>query len=438
VSEPYDDRIRTAEQQVLGALLVGSERVILDVFEEVKPADFYRVTDGEIVECIHRMVDHNEPVSPVTVSERLGTELRRVGGMSYLLELHGKAPIPASNAAYLAREIVRPAAMLRIVRSVGHRLAALGEADVGSVDAPQILDAARGELDAVVRDDVDESNVERDVWASMDSLEADGATPTPWRDLTLAIGGWMPGCLYIVGARPAIGKSVVGVDIGLDVARRGLTAHLANVEMSKNEIYHRLLCNVASVDHSHLVHRTLSKTDWASLGEAAKHIATLPLSVDDNPAQRVSDIRARCRTLARRGPLGIVVVDYLQLMQSGRRIERREQEVAGFSRSLKLLAKELHVPVVAISQLNRGPEQRADRQPQMSDFRESGALEQDADGVLLLHRDEDEPDIMKMLIGKSRHGPAGRLVRLSWRGQFSRVEDYNPSPPIGSYYDESA
>lgn len=434
-----DERARTAEQQVIGALLDGGQQTLLDVLEECSSADFYRPADVSIVECIERMHEQAEPISPVTVGERLGSELRRVGGLSYLLDLHGKAPVISSNAAYLARTIVRPASRLRTVCEVGHRLAALGENDLGTVDVDEVIDAGRGLLDAASAHlRRVETTAEQDVWEAMGALETDAAMPTPWGLLTTAIGGWMPGCLYVVGARPAVGKSVVGTNIVLDVARRGLQAHLASVEMSKTEVYHRLLCDVGSVDHSRLTHRTVSKDGWSALGVAAKHIASLPITVEDNPAQTVSDIRARARSLARKGRLGIIVVDYLQLMQSHRRGERREQEVAGFSRALKLLAKELQVPVVALSQLNRGPEGRHDKTPQMSDLRESGALEQDADGVILLHRDDEEPEIIQFIIAKNRHGPSGRHLKMTFRGEFSRVEDYIASPAIGSYYDESA
>lgn len=439
MKEISDERVREAEQQVLGALLTGKDSVLLDVFDEIDPADLWRPADAEIADCIRRMSDRGEPVSPVTVGERLGAELRRVGGLSYLLELHGKAPI-TETAAYLAREIIRPASRLRQVTEVGHRLAALGESKLGEVDVDDVVGEAARLLDvASARQRLVQTTAEQDVWEAMGALETTTSTATPWRELTLTIGGWQPGCLYLVGARPAVGKSVVATNILLDVARRGMWAHLASVEMSKTEVYHRLLCDIASVNHELLVHRTLRKEHWSALGTAAKHIAGLPISVDENPSQRVADIRARCRALARRGTLGIVIVDYLQIMQgTERRGENRERIVAGISRSLKIMAKELHVPVVALSQLNRGPEQRADRMPQVSDLRESGGLEQDADGVLLLHRDEEEPGIMQMLVGKNRHGPAGKLLRLSWRGEFSRVEDYVAQPAVGSYYEEPA
>lgn len=247
------------------------------------------------------------------------------------------------------------------------------------------------------------------------------------------MSGLKPGGLYIVGARPAVGKSTVAASFWLDCARRaGLTALLFSLEMTRTELYHRLLASVGEVDMGRLQHRTLRTDDYDRVSKAAAHIAGLPLVVDDRPDLSVAQIRARVRAVRRRRQVGVVIVDYLGLLRPPRDAPRNDRrvQVDMLSRGLKMLAKDLGVPVVVLAQLNRGPEGRASKAPVLSDLRESGAIEQDADVVMLLHRDPDDESMgtdLHVIVGKNRHGPQGR-VTLNFRGQWSRIDDLSEGP----------
>ena len=421
-----DEKTRDAERQMIGCCLTSTE-ALDDVLEVLDSGDLWNPHLATILEACTAVAEEGQPVEPLTVAEKLGPDsLKRVGGLSELITLTSLV-VTTSSAGYYAAEIVKPAAILRRVQAAGHRLAALVAEGGEGVDPLAVVDQARAELDAVATGRATTADVRAEVYEALEMLETpEAGTPTPWRDLTQAIGGWHPGNLYYVGARPQIGKSVVGVAAALDMARRGKHAHVASLEMSKAELYHRMLSSVGGVDNHQMLHRKLGQPEWSRLGTAAEHIAGLPLSVDDSGTQRIADIRAKARALARTGNLGMIVLDYMQLMSSGKRVESRQQEVSEFSRALKLLAKEFQVPVVALSQLNRGSEHRVDKMPQLSDLRESGSLEQDADCVLLLHRDQDSPDLMQILVAKNRHGPNGVLLRLVFEGQYSRLTDFTP------------
>lgn len=426
---------REAEQAVLGGCLLSGD-AIDDCAAVVSPTDFFDPLHEAAFQAMVALRSEGKPVDVITLAEQLGDMLVRRGGLPIVHGWVQAVPV-AANAGYYART-VRDAALHRAVVSTGHQLAALPRSE----EMLDVVNSARAMLDTLVTGDSPTTHSD-DLYAAMDVLEvSDPFLPTPWKDLTRAIGGWRPGCLYYIGARPAVGKSVLGVNAFLDVARRGKHAHLATLEMSRVEVYHRLLSTVASVDQERMQRRFLDSRDWGVLAKAASHIADLPMSVDDRSDQRVVDIRARCRAIARTQPLGLVVVDYLQLMQSTGRTENRQQEVAEFSRQLKLLARELDVPVIALSQLNRGSEARSDRMPGMSDLRESGALEQDGDVVCLLHRDMEKPDELLVLVAKNRHGPGDLVVRLQWEGAYARATDRLATPriaphlPDGSYYDQ--
>jgi replicative DNA helicase len=418
-----DDKTRDAERQVLGACITDAD-ALDDVLAVISSADLWDPRHQRILEACEFVTKAGTHLEVLTVASALGDDLGRAGGMAYLHELVGSV-VTVSSAGWSAEQVIRPASIERAVRLVGQRFMDMAP----GVDALDLVNAARAELDQLALGHVAETTHEQDVYAALEvALDPDtGGVPTPWRDLTEATGGWHPGTLTIVGARPAVGKSVIGVGAAMDMARRDRVAHLASLEMSRTELYHRMLASVGSVDSARIIHRKLTNRDHEQLAAAAAHIARLPLSVDDSTTQRVSDIRAKARAIARTRPLGLIVVDYLQLMRSGQRVESRQAEVSAFSRDLKLMAKELQVPVIALSQLNRGSEHRADKMPAMSDLRESGAIEQDADAVILLHRDPDEPDYMQMLLAKNRHGPADQLIRLHWEGAYSRVSDHYPT-----------
>jgi replicative DNA helicase len=253
--------------------------------------------------------------------------------------------------------------------------------------------------------------------------------PTGFTDLDALTNGLHPGQLIILAARPAIGKSTLGVDIARTASiKHGLTSVIFSLEMSRNEIVMRLLSAEAQVPLHHMRAGTMSDADWAKLAGKMGVVSEAPLFIDDSPNMTLMEIRAKCRRLKQRHDLRLVVVDYLQLMTSGKKVESRQQEVSEFSRSLKLLAKELEVPVIAISQLNRGPEQRTDKRPMLSDLRESGSLEQDADMVVLLHREDayerESPRAGEadFIVAKHRNGPTA-TVTVAFQGHYSRFVD---------------
>lgn len=413
-----------AERAVIGAVMMSRD-ALDDVLELVAPADFYRPAHELVLAAAIRLQGRGEPVDAITVADELATtgDLARAGGAAHLHDLVGSVPT-AANAGYYA-QIVADAAVRRRMLAAGVEIGALAHRPGEITD---VVAAAHRAMDAVTVATPATVTTEIDVYAAVEALDAEPGMPTPWRDLTEAIGGWRPGGLYYVGARPGTGKTVVAMQAALDCARRGKRAVIASLEMSKTEIYQRMLSTVGSIDSERMAHRRLTTADWESVSTAAAHIARLPLTVDDRSSQRVTDIRAMVRLLARREPVGLVVVDYLQLMSSGQRVENRQTEVAEFSRQLKVLARDLEVPVLALSQLNRGSEHRADKKPTMSDFRESGALEQDADVAILLHRDPDQPGELLMLVEKNRHGAGGKVLTLRWEGQFSRCSDMGWSP----------
>ena len=409
------------EQVVLGSMMLAPS-IIDEVAEILTGTDFHSVKHERVFDAIMALHADGKPVDALAVGGVLGG----LDPLVYLFELTGSVS-SAASAAYYA-EKVRDASMLRRVAAVGTRLQDMGATGTDGADAAlDVVNAARAELDALVTGD-DVTTPEGDLFAAIEDLEGDPGIPTPWHDLTEVLAGWKPGALYICGARPGVGKSVVANAALLDMARRGKRAVMFNLEMSKSEIYHRLLSSVGTIDMGRMQHRKLNAADWERVNKAQAHLLKLPFEIDDRGSIRVAQIRSRVRTLQRRGDLGLVVVDYLQLMRSGGRVESRQQEVSEMSRALKLLAKELQVPVLALSQLNRGAAAGPERMPQMSDLRESGSLEQDADVVLLLHRDQErEPDTLLMLVAKNRHGPNDRVVRLAWEGQFARAVD-QPNP----------
>ena len=409
------------EKVVLGSMMLAPT-VIDEVAEIVTGRDFHQPKHEQVFDAIVSLHADSKPVDALSVSSAFGT----VASLAYLHELTNTVSV-ASSAGYYAEKVLGDS-MLRRVAAVGTRLQGLSATGADGADsALDVVNAARAELDALVTTE-GEATPEDDLFAAIEDLEGDPGTPTPWHDLTEVLAGWKPGAFYICGARPGVGKSVIANAALLDMAMRGKRAVMFNLEMSKSEIYHRLMASVGEIDMGRIQHRKLNAADWERVNKAQAHLLKLPLEVDDRGSIRVAQIRAKVRTLQRRGDLGLVVIDYLQLMRAGGRVESRQQEVSEMSRALKLMAKELQVPVLALSQLNRGAAAGPERMPQMSDLRESGSLEQDADVVILLHRDQErEPDTLLMLVAKNRHGPNDRVIRLAWEGQYARATD-QPNP----------
>ena len=424
-----------AEQSVLGGMLLSKD-AIADVLEVLRPGDFYRPAHEIVYDSILDLYSRGEPADAITVAAELTKrgEIARVGGAPYLHTLMSGVPT-AANAGYYAR-IVREQAILRRLVEAGTKIVQLGYTGDGQVD--DIVDAAQAEVYAVTdrRTAEDYQPLSAIMEGTFDELEAISSrggqlvgVPTGFRDLDELTNGLHPGQMIIVAARPAVGKSAWGLDVARSAAiRHGLTTCIFSLEMSRNEITMRLLSAEAKVPLHHMRTGTMTDDDWNRLARRMGEVNAAPLFIDDSPNLSMMEIRAKARRLKQRHDLRLIVVDYLQLMQSGRRVESRQLEVSEFSRQLKLLAKELEVPVIAISQLNRGPEQRTDKKPLMSDLRESGSLEQDADMVILLHREElyerESPRAGEadLIVAKHRNGPTA-VVTVAFQGHYSRFMD---------------
>jgi replicative DNA helicase len=440
VVEPGYDRTPpqdiAAEQSVLGAMLLSKD-AIADVVEVLRGGDFYRPAHQTVYDVILDLYGRGEPADAVTVAADLtrNGDLQRIGGAPYLHTLIAGVPT-AANAGYYAR-IVRERAVLRRLVEAGTRIVQMGYTTEGA-DADVAVDRAQAEVYSVTerRASEDYAPLSEIVPTTLEELEAiarrDGemiGVPTGFAELDNLTHGLQPGQMIVVAARPAVGKSTIGLDFARSAAiRHGRAAVVFSLEMSRNEITMRMLSAEAGVPLHVMRSGIRQESDWQKIARAMSRVSDAPLFIDDSPNMSMMEIRAKCRRLKQRHDLKLVIVDYLQLMSSGRRVESRQQEVAEFSRSMKLLAKELEVPVVAISQLNRGSEQRTDKRPQMSDLRESGAIEQDADIVMLLHREDmydressrlGEADL---IVAKHRNGPTSD-ISLVFQGHFSRFAD---------------
>jgi replicative DNA helicase len=393
----------TAEQCVLGGMLLSKD-AIADVVEMLRAPDFYRPAHQSVYDIVLDLYGRGEPADAVTVAAELTKrgEIARIGGAGYLHTLIASVPT-AANASYYAR-IVHERAVLRRLVEAGTRIAQMGYAADGS-DADDTVDRAQAELYAVTerRASEDYLPLSAIMEGTLDEIEAIGSrggqmvgVPTGFGDLDQLTNGLHPGQMVIVAARPAIGKSTLALDFARSASiKHGLPSVIFSLEMGRNEITMRLLSAEARVALHHMRSGTMSDDDWARLARRMSEVASAPLYIDDSPNMSMMEIRAKCRRLKQRHDLRLVIVDYMQLMSSAKRVENRQQEVSEFSRSMKLLAKELDVPVVAISQLNRGPEQRQDKKPLLSDLRESGCMTED---TVLLRADTGAPITFRQLL----------------------------------------
>ena len=362
-----------------------SKDAIADVVEEVRGPDFYRPAHETVYEAVLDLYGRGEPADAVTVAAELqrGGELGRIGGAPYLHTLIASVP-SAANAGYYAA-IVREKAILRRLVEAGTKITQLGYAGDGEID--EVVDRAQAEIYGVTdkRSSEDYAVLGEIMESALDEIEAIGSrggqmvgVPTGFTDLDGLTNGLHPGQLIVVAARPGVGKSILALNFARAASiQNDLASVMFSLEMSRTEITMRLLSAEARVPLQHMRQGSMNDDDWARLARKMGEVSGAPLFIDDSPNMTLMEIRAKCRRLRQRNDLRLVVIDYLQLMTSGRRVESRQVEVAEFSRNLKLLAKELEVPVVALSQLNRGPEQRTDKRPMLSDLRESGCLTAD-------------------------------------------------------------
>jgi replicative DNA helicase len=426
----------TAEQCVLGGMLL-SQDAIAEVIETLRAQDFYRPAHQIIYDAILDLYGRGEPSDAVTISAELTKRgvIARVGGAPYLHTLISSVPT-AANAGYYAK-IVHERSVLRKLVEVGTRITQRGYAADGA-DADAILDWAEAEVLSIAekRTGEDYLPLSEIMPGALDEIEAIGSrggqmvgVPTGFQDLDALTNGLHSGQMVIIAARPAVGKSTLALDLARAAAvKHGLTAGFFSLEMSRNEITMRLLSAEARVALHAMRSGTMTDEDWTRLARRMSEVSEAPLFIDDSPNMSMMEIRAKCRRLKQQHDLRLVVIDYLQLMTSAKKVESRQVEVSEFSRSLKLLAKELGVPVVALSQLNRGPEQRTDKKPMVSDLRESGSIEQDADVVILLHREDayekESPRAGEadLIVAKHRNGPTATIT-VAFQGHYSRFVD---------------
>jgi replicative DNA helicase len=428
-----------AEQCVLGGMMLSKD-AIADVVEIVRPSDFYRPTHATIFDTILDLFGRGEPADMITVAAALtdAGDIGRIGGATYLHTLISSVPT-AANSSYYAR-IVSERAVLRRLIEAGTRIVQLGYGTLGGGgrDTDDLVDLAQQAVYDVTERRVSEdfARLEDLLQPTLDEIEAVGASgdtmtgiPTGFTDLDRLLNGLHPGQLIIVAGRPGLGKSTAAMDFARSCSvGHGMASAIFSLEMSKVEIVTRLLSAEARVPMHVLRSGQLSDDDWSKLARRMGEISEAPLFVDDTPNMNLMEIRAKARRLKQRHDLRLVVVDYLQLMSSPKRTESRQQEVAELSRGLKLLAKEIECPVIAVSQLNRGPEQRTDKRPQLSDLRESGSIEQDADVVILLHRDDyydkESPRAGEadFIVAKHRNGPTD-TVTVAAQLHLSRFVD---------------
>ena len=421
-----------AEQSVLGGMLLSQEAVA-DVLEVVSGVDFYTLKHELIFDAVVTLFGRGEPTDVIAVTDYLNKQgtLLKAGGADYLHSLTSFVPT-AANASYYGK-IVSDKAILRRLIEAGTRIAQSGYESQGEVE--ELVNQAQSEIFSVANQSSKEDYVGlsdslevaiRDIELAQNRGGEMTGIPTGFTNLDSFTHGLHPGQLVIVAARPAVGKSTFALDLARHASvKKNQATIFFSLEMGRSEIAMRMLSAQSSIYLQSMRKGTLTEGDWAKLAAVRGEINDAPLYIDDSPNMSLVEIRAKCRRLAQQVDLKMVVIDYIQLMTSGKKVESRQQEVSEFSRALKLLAKELNIPVVALSQLNRQAEQTKDKKPELSHLRESGSLEQDADVVILLHREgifeKDHPRAGEadLILAKQRNGPTG-TVTVAFQGQYSR------------------
>ena len=427
-----------AEQAVLGGLLLDNSTWDA-VADRLRAEDFYRRDHQQIFAAIAELSARSEPSDAVTLAEYLAAKGRgeETGGLAYLAGLARDTPTAANIRAYA--DIVRERSLLRQLIRVSGEIAASAYESEGRT-AKELVDGAEQLVFAIAEQGRRTSSgfvPLRDVLgATIDRLDmlhqSQGqltGVSTGYTDLDRMTAGLQPGDLVIVAGRPSMGKTTLALNIAENAAiAAGTAVAVFSMEMSREQLSLRMISSLGRVDQSHLRTGMFGDEDWARINSAIAQMKSAPIYIDDSGALTPTEVRARARRLTREQPLGLIVIDYLQLMQVPGTKENRATEISEISRSLKALAKELKVPVIALSQLNRSVEQRTDKKPVMSDLRESGAIEQDADLIMLIYREEVyEPDtprkgIADIIIAKQRNGPTGE-VHLTFLGKYTRFEN---------------
>ena len=421
-----------AEQSVLGAMLLDKEAISIST-EIIGGEDFYREAHKEIFEAIVDIYDKGEPVDLITLTEKLKTRntLDAVGGITFLTNLMDAVP-STHNVKYYAKIIEEKSLLRRLIKESSE---IISKSYDGKEEVAEIIDDAekgifnislkRSTQGYVHVKDVLNTNFDKIEELYLNKGKLTGV-PTGFTDLDSKLSGLQKSDLILVAARPSMGKSSFMMNIVQHAAvREKTTTVIFSLEMSKEQLTQRLLCAEALIDAHRLRVGDINEDEWVKLARAMGPLSEAPIFIDDTPSISVAEMRAKCRRLKLEHNLGLIVIDYLQLMQGKGNSESRQQEISEISRSLKALAREINVPVVALSQLSRAPEMRADHRPILSDLRESGAIEQDADVVMFLYRDEyyhpdtEKKNIGEVIIAKQRNGPTG-TIELVWLGQFTK------------------
>lgn len=438
-----------AEQSVLGGLMLDNERWDI-IAERVVTRDFYNRAHGLIFDEMQRLLEHGKPIDLITLSESLEQQGKQeeVGGFAYLAELTKNTPSAANIGAYA--DIVRERAVVREMIAVANAIADAGYEPQGR-SSEALLDLAESRVFQIAESraskDEGPKNIEQILEATVSRIESlykqphEGITgvDTGFQDLNKKTAGLQPSDLVIVAARPSMGKTTFAMNLCENAAMlQDKPVLIFSLEMPGEQIMMRMLASLARVDQTRIRTGQLDDEDWARISSAIGILLEKKnMYIDDSSGLTPTEVRSRARRIFReQGGLSLIMVDYLQLMRVPSVSDNRTLEIAEISRSLKALAKELQVPVVALSQLNRSLEQRADKRPVNSDLRESGSIEQDADLIMFIYRDEvynedsDHKGIAEIIIGKQRNGPIGK-VRLTFNGQWSRFDNY-----AGAYYDD--
>ena len=432
-----------AEQAVLGSMLIDAE-CVKDVMDQLRPEDFYLRANREIFETIYSMFVYSKPIAGVTVAGEMEKNgLYNDNTRSYLLQLMEVTPTSANVMEYA--KIVRDKALMRAVATAAGDITAMVQEGTGS--AGDLLEAAEQKIYAIRRGRNAQSMVTigvvlQDVMERLAELTAAGGEKVPglstgFSAVDSKINGLNDSDLLLLAARPGMGKTSMALNVALSAAKEsGKTVAIFSLEMSREQLVTRLIATEGLVENTRLVTGNLRESDWVKIAEAASALSRTDIRIDDNPMLTVADMNAKCRRLDN---LGLVVIDYLQLMTSaggkGYSGENRQQAVSDISRMLKIMAKELQVPVLCLSQLSRANEKREDKRPMLSDLRESGAIEQDADIVMFLYRDDyynedsEKRNIAECIIAKNRHGETGK-VPLRW------MPEYTAFGTLESRYDE--
>ena len=422
-----------AEQAVLGSMLTDKDAVI-SAIEVLKEEDFYRTDNRSIYEAIINLYNRAEPIDIITVKAELESlgKFEQIGGLEYLASLPDKVPTTANAMKYI--KIVEEKSTLRNLIKTANEIIELGYDP--TEDVSDIMEGAEKKIFNIMQNNDKKSyspikDILVDSFTQLEELynrkQHITGVPSGFTELDYKTAGFHGSDLVLIAARPAMGKSAFALNIATNAAVRGnVPVVIFSLEMSKEQMVNRILCSEAMVDSNKVRTGKLEEDDWTKLAGSIGPLSDAEIYIDDTPGISVMEIRAKCRKMKLEKNIGMVVIDYLQLVQgSNKRNGSREQEISEISRSLKILAKELNVPVIALSQLSRAVEQRPDHRPMLSDLRESGAIEQDADIVIFLYRDDyynkdsEKKDIAEVIIAKHRGGSLG-TVELLWLGSYTK------------------